>query len=129
MISILSECFVWVGSKDDNEDFYYSRMSKENKDVETNFGNKPKAQCTYRCVSGWADKETGNHAMTLEEPKAKKLLVQFYILLIKSAGKNTNWSVEDIGSLFQKGGKEKGTKKPRESHLQAKLYNRPQNKK
>lgn len=46
-------------------------MTKENEDVEASFANKSKAQCTYRCVSGWADKETGNHATTLKDPEAK----------------------------------------------------------
>lgn len=46
-------------------------MTKENENVETNFANKPEPQCTYRCVSRWADKETDNHASTLKDPKAK----------------------------------------------------------
>lgn len=45
MVSCLSECFVLITSKYDNEDICYSKMKTENEDMETNSASKSKAQC------------------------------------------------------------------------------------
>lgn len=89
----------------------YSRMTKENKDTETNFASKLKAQRTQRCVSthrGMAQVTT----LGLWKIQRLKLLVQLYIFLMKSGTRKHRPKNSRHKTFISEGGGEEGSKQP-----------------
>lgn len=123
MVSSLSERFVSVSTKYDNEDACYSRMTKENEDMEKNFASKPKAQCTHRCVSTHRGRA---QVTTIGFLKIQRLkcLVQLYILLTKSGTERYQLEKSRNRTFISEGGWGGRIQEAMESYLHARIYKR-----